>query len=248
MLVRDRTRSSGPRHGVNETFADEFSSSRRGSFSSPAGRAEPERLAPVSGSLLLLVTVFGVTFVAELPDKSLFASLVLGTRYRPASVWLGVAAAFAVHIGLSVGAGRLLTLAPESVIDFVSAGLFLGGAIWMLRSASEDESEPGPDAARMGAPSPSFLRVFATSFTVVFIGEWGDVTQITTANFVARYNDPLIIGVAALAALWTVSALAVFGGAKLLQRVPMHWVRLVGAVGLTSLGIYSLVRAIGSLG
>ena len=197
--------------------------------------------------LLLLVTIFAVTFLAELPDKSLFASLVLGTRYRPTHVWLGVAAAFAVHVTLSVGAGGLLTLAPKSVIDFVTAGLFLAGAIWMLRSTSEDENEPGPDAARMGAPAPSFLRVFATSFTIVFIGEWGDITQITTANFVARYHDPLIIGVAALAALWTVSALAVFGGAKLLQRVPMRWVRLAGAVALTGLGIYSLVRAIGSL-
>lgn len=198
--------------------------------------------------LLLLVTVFAVTFIAELPDKSLFASLVLGTRYRPAHVWLGVAAAFAVHVALAVVAGGLLTLAPQSVIDFVTAGLFLGGAIWMLRSAKADENEPGPDAARLGAPAPSFLRVFATSFTVVFIGEWGDVTQITTANFVARYNEPLIVGVAAVAALWTVSALAVFGGAKLLQRVPVRWVRLVGAVALTSLGIYSLVRAVGSLG
>jgi putative Ca2+/H+ antiporter (TMEM165/GDT1 family) len=195
----------------------------------------------------LLVTVFAVTFVAELPDKSLFASLVLGTRYRPAYVWLGVAAAFALHVALSLGAGGLLTLAPKSVIDFVTAGLFLGGAIWMLRSASDDENEPGPDAARMGAPPPGLLQVFTTSFTVVFIGEWGDITQITTANFVARYNDPLIIGVAALAALSTVSALAVFGGAKLLQRVPMRWVRLVGAVALTGLGIYSLVKAVGSL-
>ena len=118
----------------------------------------------------------------------------------------------------------------------------------MLRSASEDENEPGPDAARMRAPPPGVLRVFATSFTVVFIGEWGDVTQITTANFVARYHAPLVIGVAALAALWSVSAVAVFGGAKLLARVPVRWVRLGGAVALTSLGIYSLVRAIGSLG
>ena len=211
------------------------------------GRVEPERLALVSG-LLLLVTVFAVTLVAELPDKSSFASLVLGTRYRHAPVWLGVAAAFALHVALSLGAGGLLTLAPKSVIDFVSAGLFLGGAIWMLRSAKEDETEPGPDAARMGAPPPGFLRVFATSFTVVFIGEWGDVTQITTANFVARYHAPLIIGVAALTALWTVSAVAVFGGAKLLARVPMRWVRLAGSVALTGLGIYNLVRAIASLG
>jgi putative Ca2+/H+ antiporter (TMEM165/GDT1 family) len=232
---------------VNETFADESSSFWRGSLLYPAGRAELERLRLVS-DLLLLVTVFAVTFIAELPDKSLFASLVLGTRYRPAHVWLGVAAAFAVHVALAVVAGGLLTLAPQSVIDFVTAGLFLTGAIWMLRSAKADENEPGPDAARLGAPAPSFLRVFATSFTVVFIGEWGDVTQITTANFVARYNAPLIVGVGAVAALWTVSALAVFGGAKLLQRVPVRWVRLVGAVALTSLGIYSLVRAVGSLG
>ena len=230
---------------MNETFADELLI-LAGVLFLP-GRAEPERLALVS-SWLLLVTVFAVTFVAELPDKSLFVSLVLGTRYRPAQVWLGVAAAFAVHVALSVGAGRLLTLAPKSVLDFVSAGLFLAGAIWMLRSAQEDENEPGPDAARMGAPPPGFLRVFATSFTVVFIGEWGDVTQITTANFVARYHDPLIIGLAALTALWTVSALAVFGGVKLLARVPMRWVRLAGAVALTGLGIYNLARAIGSLG
>jgi Ca2+/H+ antiporter, TMEM165/GDT1 family len=193
---------------------------------------------------VLLVTVFAVTFVAELPDKSLFASLALGTRYRPAHVWLGVAAAFAVHVALAVGAGGLLTLAPKPVVNFVTAGLFLGGAVWMLRSATENENEPGPDAARFGAPAPSFLRVFATSFTVVFVGEWGDVTQITTANFVARYNDPLIIGLAALLALWTVSALAVLGGSKLLGRVPVRWVRLVGAIALTSLGVYSLVRAI----
>src|ERR1700735_3578721 len=90
--------------------------------------AGPERFSFVNG-LLLLVPVFGVTFVAELPDKSLFASLVLGTRYRPAYVWLGVAAAFAVHVGLSVTAGGLLTLAPRSVVDFVSAALFLGGAV-----------------------------------------------------------------------------------------------------------------------
>jgi putative Ca2+/H+ antiporter (TMEM165/GDT1 family) len=204
------------------------------------------RRSPVSG-LLLLMTVFAVTFVAELPDKSLFASLVLGTRHRPVHVWLGAAAAFAVHVGLAVTAGGLLTLAPRSVLDFVSAALFLGGAVWMLRSGSKDENEPGPDAARLGAPSSTLQRVFATSFAVVFAGEWGDVTQITTANFVARYSDPLIIGAAATLALWAVSALAVFGGAKLLERVPVGRVRTTSTLALAGLGIYSLVKAVSGL-
>ena len=197
--------------------------------------------------LLLLASVFGVTFAAELPDKSLFASLVLGTRYRPAHVWLGVAAAFAVHAGLAVTVGGLLTLAPRSVIDGVSAALFLGGAAWMVWSEAHEENEPGPDAARLGAPPPTLRRVFFTSFAVVFVGEWGDVTQITTATFVAHYHRPLIIGPAALAALWAVSGLAVFGGTKLLARVPGRWIRLGGTVTLTMLGIYSLVQAIRGL-
>jgi putative Ca2+/H+ antiporter (TMEM165/GDT1 family) len=197
--------------------------------------------------LLLLASVFGVTFAAELPDKSLFASLVLGTRYRPAHVWLGVAAAFAVHAGLAVTVGGLLTLAPRSAIDGVSAALFLGGAAWMVWSEAHEENEPGPDAARLGAPPPTLRRVFFTSFAVVFVGEWGDVTQITTATFVAHYHRPLIIGPAALAALWAVSGLAVFGGTKLLARVPGRWIRLGGTVTLTTLGLYSLVQAIRGL-
>ena len=164
------------------------------------GWAGPEGPSSVS-DLLLLATVSGVTFVAELPDKSLLASLVLGTRYRPVHVWLGVAAAFAVHVGLAVTVGGLLTLAPRYVVDFVSAALFLGGAAWMVWSGAHEEEEPGPDAARLGAPPPTLRRVFFTSFAVVFVGEWGDVTQITTATFVAHYHRPLVIGPAALLAL-----------------------------------------------
>ena len=45
-------------------------------------------------NLAAVTTVFGLTFLAStLPDKSLFASLLLGTRYRPLYVWAGVAAA-----------------------------------------------------------------------------------------------------------------------------------------------------------
>jgi len=55
-------------------------------------------------------TAFVLAFLAELPDKSMFASLVLGTRYRPSWVWAGAADAFAVHMGIAVTAGRLLAL------------------------------------------------------------------------------------------------------------------------------------------
>jgi putative Ca2+/H+ antiporter (TMEM165/GDT1 family) len=114
----------------------------------------------------------------------------------------------------------------------------------MLKSGSGDESEPGPDAARLGAAPPGLLRIFATSFAVVFIGEWGDITQITTINFAARYHQPLQVGIAAALALWAVSGLAVFVGPKILENIPERWIRIAGTTALAGFGIYSLVQAL----
>jgi putative Ca2+/H+ antiporter (TMEM165/GDT1 family) len=83
--------------------------------------------------LALVATCFVVVFVAELPDKTALASLVLGTRYRPLFVFAGVAAAFAVHVVLAVGAGSLLLLLPHRVVAEVVAVLFAAGAVLMLR-------------------------------------------------------------------------------------------------------------------
>jgi putative Ca2+/H+ antiporter (TMEM165/GDT1 family) len=196
--------------------------------------------------IALLATVFAVTLVVELPDKSLLASLLLGVRYRPWPVWLGVAAAFTVHVALAVTAGSLLTVAPRQIVQLVTAALFLGGAIWMLRSGSGSEYEPGPDAARLGAPPLSMVRVCATSFAVIFVGEWGDVSQVTTVNFAARYHDPLLVGAAAALAMWAVSGVAVFIGPKILGRIPERRVRLAGALALTGFGVYALLQALTS--
>jgi putative Ca2+/H+ antiporter (TMEM165/GDT1 family) len=196
--------------------------------------------------IALLSTVFAVTLVVELPDKSLLASLLLGVRYRPWPVWLGIAAAFTVHVALAVTAGSLLTVAPHRIVQLVTAALFLGGAIWMLRSGSGSEDEPGPDAVRLGALRLGTLRVWATSFAVIFVGEWGDATQVTTVNFAARYHDPLLVGAAATLALWTVSGLAVFIGPKIAGRIPERRVRLAGAMALTGFGVYTLIQALAS--
>ena len=209
----------------------------------PPGGPDREGSRPLPGAVLL-ATVFAATFVVELPDKSLLASLLLGTRYRPWHVWLGVMAAFAVHVGLAVTAGSLLTAAPHRVVQLVSAALFLGGAAWMRRPKPPGDSEPGPDAARLGMAPPSSVRIAATSFAVVFAGEWGDVTQITTANFAARYQDPLVVAVAAALALWAVSGLAVFVGPKVLGRIPERWLRVAGAAVLAGFGLYSLSQAV----
>jgi putative Ca2+/H+ antiporter (TMEM165/GDT1 family) len=184
-----------------------------------------------------------ITFLAELPDKSMFASLVLGTRYRPVQVWAGAAAAFTVHMGIAVTAGQLLALAPQAVVRGVVAALFLGGSACLWVSSLHAGDHENADAARMGAAPVSFWRVAGMSFGVVFLAEWGDITQVTAANLAARYGAlPVFIG--ATAGLWAVAGLAVSLGAKSLDMIPVRWIRRVTAAILFGLGVFTVVTAI----
>ena len=63
-------------------------------------------------------------------------------------------------------------------------------------------------------------RPFVTAFIVVFVAEWGDLTQLATAALQARYREPVVVFVAATLALWTVSAIAVGLGNRLGAWIP----------------------------
>jgi Ca2+/H+ antiporter, TMEM165/GDT1 family len=193
----------------------------------------------------VFAAVFAITFLAELSDKSLFVSLVLGTRYRPLYAWTGTAAAFTVHVAIAVAAGQALaTLLPHRLLTAIVAGLFLAGAAYLLVTSFRQEDREGLDAARAADRQPSFLRVSGMAFALIFLAEWGDITQITTANLTARYDDPVSVFLGATLGLWAAAALAVGFGAKSLTLIPMAWARRISAAILFGLGAYSAVAAI----
>ena len=191
--------------------------------------------------LAVVLTTFVVIFPAELPDKSLFASLVLGTRFRPLPVFCGVAAAFAVHVLIAVSVGSAFALLPERLVLFVVAALFAGGSALLLLGKEDDAD--GAEATRTIADRRP-VRVALASFGVVFLGEWGDITQITTANLAASYGDPVGVGLGALLALWSVAALALTVGRGLVQRVPARLVRRLTGVVLAVLAAVTLIEAL----
>jgi Ca2+/H+ antiporter, TMEM165/GDT1 family len=197
-------------------------------------------------ALAVAATVFGITFLAELPDKSLFASLVLGTRYRRLPVWTGAVAGFTVHVAIAVTAGQLLTLLPHRVLAWLVAALFLAGSAYLLLgSLRSADGQDGTDAARQASTQPSFIKVAATAFGIIFLAEWGDITQITTANLAARYADPVAVAVGAALGLAAVAALAVNLGAKSLSLIPMTWVQRITGTILLGFAAFSIVRAVG---
>ncbi len=193
----------------------------------------------------VIFAVFPIVFLGELPDKTMFASLVLSTRGKPFLVWVGAAAAFAVHVVIAVTIGvALFHLLPAPTVEHSEAtvaGIFFVGGVLALREArkARDEEE------LVEREVESHRRVALTAFLVIFIAEWGDLTQILTANLAAHYHDPLSVSVGALLALWAVAGLAVVAGQSVLRFVNISTVRIVTAVvlfGLTGWAIWEAAR------
>jgi Ca2+/H+ antiporter, TMEM165/GDT1 family len=158
--------------------------------------------------LSLFGTVFVVIFVAELPDKTALASLVLATRFRALPVFLGAALALTIQSVVAVAAGGLLSLLPARPVHVGAGVLFLVSAAVMWRRKEGDADDKAPEPA---SPS-SFLRSLASTFAVVFAAEWGDLTQLGTAALAARYRSPVTVFCAATLALWAVTGIAVLVG------------------------------------
>ena len=191
-------------------------------------------------SFSVLAFVFGLVFISELPDKTALASLVLGTRYRASYVFAGVAAAFAVHVALAVAAGSVLTLLPERILSAITGVLFLGGAAVLL--LKKDEADD--DADIRSPEGQSFWKVAGAGFMLILVAEFGDLTQIMTANLAARYDDPLSVGLGAVLALWAVGGLGIVGGQALMKRVPFRLISRIAALVMAGLGVWSLYEAV----
>jgi Ca2+/H+ antiporter, TMEM165/GDT1 family len=174
-----------------------------------------------------------VIFLGELPDKTMFANLVMATHGKARQVWLGAAAAFAVHVAIATTVGvAIFTLLPRQAVDAVAAALFLLGAIYAWWLGSKAKLDP-----HLG--SRSRHGVVLTAFVVIFVAEWGDLTQLLTANLAARYHSPLSVAVGSVLALWAVAALAVTGGQVLLRVLDIGTIRKVTAVVLTALALFT---------
>ncbi len=165
--------------------------------------------------LTALVLTFGAIFVVELPDKTFLATLVLATKYRPALVWLGVGAAFAVQTTVAVLLGHAASFLPQDLVHGVALVMFVVGAVILVREgrghqqASDDEDEVDATAKDVTGP-----RAVLASFLVLFAAEWGDLSQLLTISLVARYGAPGSVFVGALGALLLVSALACLAGGR----------------------------------
>jgi putative Ca2+/H+ antiporter (TMEM165/GDT1 family) len=199
-------------------------------------------------SLLTVAIVFGAIFLVELPDKTFIATLVLATRFRPLFVWIGVSLAFLVQTLVAVSVGGLLAQLPKRPVEVFAALMFVVGGVLLLRGASkadEEEKEAEEEFSHKGAATAVGLKAIGVSFGVLFLAEWGDLSQILTATLVLRYHEPLSVFLGAFLALVAISGLATILGRVLLARVRLATIRRVGGTVCLLLALVTVLEIVG---
>lgn len=192
-----------------------------------------------------ILQAFATIFPAELPDKTMVATIILVTRFRrPLWVWVGAASAFFFHVVVAVAAGSAIGLLPEAVVTGVVTLLFLTGAILLFREARRPDDDELDAAVER---EPTIVGTVASSFGLIVLAEWGDLTQLATAGLAAAGHDPVGTAVGSWLALIAVAGIAATFGRRLVERVPIRRINYIGAVVFGLLAIWTATEFVGAL-
>lgn len=160
-------------------------------------------------------------------DKTQLLALVLATKFKkPWHVMAGIlTATIANHLlAASVGA-TVSSYLPQATMRLVLAIIFWAFAIWILIPDKEDESE---GSHKWGA--------FVTSTVLFFLAEMGDKTQLATVSVAAKFNSIWLVTVGTTLGMLFSDGLAVFFGDRILQVLPLKWLRVITALVFAGFG------------
>jgi len=196
-------------------------------------------------NLAVAATTMALVIPAELPDKTFISCVVLSSRHQPVPVWAGGASALTIQAVLAVTAGRLLVLLPHTTVQIVVAVLFMAGAVYLVFVPETAAESKGERLGDREVKPPSDWRVFWTTFTIIFLAEFGDITQVLVANLTARYRDPVAVFAGAAVGFWIVSGLGVLFGRTIVRVVPLGVVRRLSGAVLFGFAVFTIVKLAG---
>ena len=191
----------------------------------------PAAWLSTAGATFLLIAL------AEFGDKSQLVCMTLAARHRGLPVVLGAVAAFAILNLLAVLFGAAIAAwLPEWVVTAAVAVLFAVFGISALRYEEEDGDEEIAEKPGYG--------IFASTFLMIFLAEFGDKTQIAVAGL-GSTADAMATWVGATLALACTSILGVAAGRRWLNRLPLKWIHRISGVFFLLLALLALLRLLG---
>lgn len=165
--------------------------------------------------------------LAEMGDKTQLSVLLLSSRtHEYLKLLAGVMLAFLIVDGVAILLGYWVTaFVPMSLLKLISAAVFIGfGVLILIRNAEEAEEQV------------SFKSPFISGFSLIFVSEWGDKTQIASALFAAEYGAGQVLA-GTMLALLLLSILAIYLGRLISERVDRRLITRVAGVVFIIIGV-----------
>jgi len=200
----------------------------------------------------VVLTTFGLIFVAELGDKTQLAVLAQTCKYRrPWAVFLGASLALTAVTALGAAGGQVLgEFIPPSLLQGIAALAFVVMGVLIGREAARTGAEepvpeeacplPGPDGlgnpVRSSLVSPHTWKAFGSTFGLLFVAEMGDKTQLAVLSLAGKRAESLPVFVGGALALTAVTALGAIGGQALSRILPKRMLLWVSAVAFVVMG------------
>ncbi|MGB9723443.1 MAG: TMEM165/GDT1 family protein [Chloroflexia bacterium] len=188
----------------------------------------------------VLLSTFGLLFLAELGDKTQLAVIAQVCRYgRPWAVFLGASLALTGVTALGAVAGQLVGgLVSGEWVRYLAAGGFLAMGVfllWEMRAGwrAEDEACPAGDAP---ADTPIW-RIFGSTFILLALAEMGDKTQLAVFVRASETQKPWAVFGGAVLAMVGLTALGVAGGQGLVRLLPERYLRWLSALAFAVMGV-----------
>lgn len=181
-------------------------------------------------------TSFALIAAAEIGDKSQLVCMALATKHRATPIILGAVTAFALLNTLAVVFGVAIAhWLPAHIVASAVALLFAAFGIYALRAEEAED-------AVADVQEKSGHGIFFTTFLLITVAEFGDKTQLAV---VALSSTALPLGVwfGSTTALALTSALGVWAGRTLLQRIPLSLLHRISGMTFLLLSAFAGYRA-----
>lgn len=214
------------------------------------------------------VKSWGMILVSEIGDKTFFIAAVMAMKHSRTAVFAGAISALSVMTALSAAMGWAApNLISKRYTQYAAIALFFFfgvRSLWDSYNSAGGESEEleevekeiqEKEAKRTGAEAGRTKKsknplkvlsravlspVFAETFVLTFLAEWGDRSQIATIGLAASI-DILGVTLGGILGHSICTGAAVLGGKQMASHIQERTVLLVGGLLFIAFGIHAVV-------
>lgn len=174
--------------------------------------------------LLIPLIIVGL---AEFGDKTQLSVLLLSSKTeKHLHLLLGVMLAFLMVDGIAILAGEWIkNIVPTNLIKILSGIIFITFGVLILRSKKEEIKS-----------KYYFKNPFYSGFTLIFLSEWGDKTQISSGLFATKYNRLMVL-IGAMIALVLLTIMAIYLGKFISSKIKGKTITKIAGILFILIGI-----------